>query len=214
MSKPHKILFASRHFYLDQSNGASISTRSLLLELVKKRWNVKTFCGFQQDYIRPTSTETELAKHELQLQRTWGSNEGRIVSFKDYGISSLAYITSSDSFEADAPSGSNYLQMFKCVCEQFRPDVLVTYGGTSIGNGLLRIAHTFDIKTAVTLHNLAYWDPAYFQYVDLVFVPSIYARDVYKQRLGIDSVAIPPLITRKKISCNSFEFPHKNMSFS
>ena len=210
MSEPHKILFASRHFYLDQSNGASISTRSLLLELVKKRWNVKTFCGFQQDYFRPTSIETELAKHELQLQRTWGSNEGRIVSFKDYGISSLVYISSSDSFEADAPSGSNYLQMFKCVCEQFRPDVLVTYGGTSIGKGLLRIAHAFDIKTVVTLHNLAYWDPAYFQYVDLVFVPSMYARNVYKQRLGIDSVAIPPLITRKKISCNSFEFPHKN----
>ena len=66
MSDPYKILFASRHFYLDQSNGASISTRSLLQELAKRRWNVKTFCGFQQDYIRPTTIETELAKHELQ----------------------------------------------------------------------------------------------------------------------------------------------------
>lgn len=36
MSDPYKILFASRHFYLDQSNGASISTRSLLQELVKR----------------------------------------------------------------------------------------------------------------------------------------------------------------------------------
>lgn len=93
MSDPYKILFTSRHFYLDQSNGASISTRSLLQELAKRRWNVKTFCGFQQDYIRPTTIETELAKHELQLQRTWGNNEGRLVSFKDYGISSLAFIT-------------------------------------------------------------------------------------------------------------------------
>lgn len=109
MSDPYKILFASRHFYLDQSNGASISTRSLLQELAKRRWNVKTFCGFQQDYIRPTTIETELAKHELQLQRTWGNNEGRLVSFKDYGISSLAFITPSDSFEANAPSGSYYL---------------------------------------------------------------------------------------------------------
>ena len=90
--------------------------------------------------------------------------------------------------------------MFKCVCEQFRPDVLVTYGGTSIGYELLRLAQAFDIKTVVTLHNLAYWDPAYFEYANLVLVPSLYAQDVYKKRLGIDSVAIPPLLARKKIS--------------
>lgn len=210
MSDPYKILFASRHFYLDQSKGASISTRSLLQELAKRRWNVKTFCGFQQDYIRPTTIETELAKHELQLQRTWGNNEGRLVSFKDYGISSLAFITPSDSFEANAPSGSYYLQMFKCVCEQFRPDVLVTYGGTSIGYELLRLAQAFDIKTVVTLHNVAYWDPAYFEYANLVLVPSLYAQDVYKKRLGIDSVAILPLLARKKISCDTLDFPHRN----
>ncbi len=39
-----EVWFVSWHNYLDQTNGASISTRSLLLALKKHGWGVKTFC--------------------------------------------------------------------------------------------------------------------------------------------------------------------------
>ena len=40
-----EVWFVSWHNYLDQTNGASISTRSLLLAMRKYGWNVETFCG-------------------------------------------------------------------------------------------------------------------------------------------------------------------------
>lgn len=45
------ILFASWHFYLDRTNGASISTRALLLELARRGWRVRTLCFFTQDGV-------------------------------------------------------------------------------------------------------------------------------------------------------------------
>lgn len=43
-NKP-RVLFVSWHFYHDQSNGAAISARELLLALSERGWEVKTFCG-------------------------------------------------------------------------------------------------------------------------------------------------------------------------
>ena len=44
-----EVWFVSWHNYLDQTNGASISTRSLLLAMRKYGWNVETFCGSSFD---------------------------------------------------------------------------------------------------------------------------------------------------------------------
>ena len=44
-----EVWFVSWHNYLDQTNGASISTRSLLLDMRKYGWNVETFCGSSFD---------------------------------------------------------------------------------------------------------------------------------------------------------------------
>lgn len=43
-----KILFVSWHFYMDGSNGASISTRELLHAFSQYGWNVKTIFGISR----------------------------------------------------------------------------------------------------------------------------------------------------------------------
>ena len=45
MISPKKIAFVSWHNYLDQTNGASISTRAILKALSQRNWRVQTFCG-------------------------------------------------------------------------------------------------------------------------------------------------------------------------
>ncbi|MBR2005505.1 MAG: hypothetical protein IJ991_15165 [Thermoguttaceae bacterium] len=52
-----RVLFASWHWYLDQSNGASITTRETLLALARRGWDVKTFCGAATDFSAPLSVD-------------------------------------------------------------------------------------------------------------------------------------------------------------
>ena len=54
MESPKKIAFVSWHNYLDQTNGASISTRALLLALAMRGWRVMTFCGPTFDRFEPS----------------------------------------------------------------------------------------------------------------------------------------------------------------
>ena len=54
MESPKKIAFVSWHNYLDQTYGASISTRALLLALAMRGWQVMTFCGPAFDRFEPS----------------------------------------------------------------------------------------------------------------------------------------------------------------
>lgn len=58
-----KITFVSWHNYLDQSNGASISTRELLLELARRGWDVSTLCAF---------SDGTYSDHEQAFTSAWG----------------------------------------------------------------------------------------------------------------------------------------------
>ena len=54
MESSKKIAFVSWHNYLDQTNGASISTRALLLALAMRGWRGMTFCGPTFDRFEPS----------------------------------------------------------------------------------------------------------------------------------------------------------------
>ncbi len=60
-----RILFVSWHFYLDQSNGASISTRELLRALAARGWEASTFCGPTVDNPNVSSDEKVLAARKI-----------------------------------------------------------------------------------------------------------------------------------------------------
>ena len=62
-----KLLFACYHFYLDPSNGASITAREMLLALAKRGWEVSTFCRCGLDFQKPEAIRQLLADRNIPI---------------------------------------------------------------------------------------------------------------------------------------------------
>ena len=75
-SNARRILFASWHWYLDQSNGASITTRETLLALARRGWDVKTFCGAATDFFTPSSVDEILTSSGVAVKKRFDGGVG------------------------------------------------------------------------------------------------------------------------------------------
>jgi hypothetical protein len=64
MPKPHRLLFASIHSYLDPSSGASLATRELLELLAARDWDCRAFTCGVLDYAQETPLEEVLTAIE------------------------------------------------------------------------------------------------------------------------------------------------------
>jgi glycosyltransferase involved in cell wall biosynthesis len=84
-----------------------------------------------------------------------------------------------------------YLDVVDRACAQFRPGVVITYGGPPVGAHLIRRVRRHGARVVFALHNLAYQDAGLFREADAVWVPSEFARAAYRTRLGVDAVAVP-----------------------
>ncbi len=204
-----RVLFASWHWYLDRSNGASITTRETLLALARRGWDVKTFCGAATDFFTPPSVDDILTSSGVAVKKRFDGGVGesafRAVSYRDSGVDSVVVAPRSGAgcvgvgAVPSRPAGEAFLQLFAETLRRLSPDVVLTYGGYWLGGDMLKIAKKSGAKTVAWLHNLAYRDAGYFRDVDLTLVPSEFAADVYRKRLGLDPVAVPPLIDWRKV---------------
>ena len=203
-----RVLFASWHWYLDQSNGASITTRETLLALARRGWDVKTFCGAATDFSAPPSVDEILTSSGVAVKKRFdgGVGEGafRAVSYRDSGVESVVVAPRSGlgvgvGTVPSRPAGAAFLQLFAETLRRLSPDVVLTYGGYWLGGDMLKLAKKSGAKTVAWLHNLAYRNAGYFRDVDLTLVPSEFAADVYRKRLGLEPVAVPPLIDWRKV---------------
>ncbi len=79
-----QILFASWHFYLDSSNGASISVRELLQALCNRRWRAETL-GLDRRFSSSRSGQRTDRK-ELGMRVSWLDYSG--TTLQDWRVSS------------------------------------------------------------------------------------------------------------------------------
>jgi len=193
VSRP-RVLFASWHCYLDNSNGASISTRALLLELSRRGWDIETLCSSVQEFRDFRALEEVFSSNGCFLRKGYRQGDYSIFSFVDHGIESIIL---SGKQKNEVPSNSDisvYLHLLKAILEREKPEIVLTYGGYRLGPLIIEEARRVGAAVAVFLHNLAYKDKRYFHNVNCVFVPSKFAGTYYRQTLGLDTIPIPPLI--------------------
>jgi glycosyltransferase involved in cell wall biosynthesis len=82
---------------------------------------------------------------------------------------------------------------------RFRPDVVLTYGGDAASRGVVRVAREAGARVAFWLHNFAYADARSFAGCDAVVVPSSYSREHHRRALGVECVALPPVIDAARV---------------
>ena len=198
------VLFASWHFYLDHSNGASVSTRSILLELARREWDVCALCAFTQDFSEAKTLAETLKSVGARVRTRTSVGAYTTTSFQDGGIRSLVIEPSQRRRIPTPQDVSFFMKAFQETLAHVRPRLVLTYGGHGVGESILRECRSQGIKTVVLLHNLAYNSRSYFNNVDLVCVPSQFAADHYRRKLSISSSVVPPLIDLASVDEESF----------
>jgi glycosyltransferase involved in cell wall biosynthesis len=190
------ILFTSYHCYLDWSNGASITVREILHALTQFGWNVNILSGAGLD--SPDNIDQIIADQSFdkvtKLEPSADSSFSLRI-FIDKGMRSTIFCPIKQSPIPSKTDGDHFLQLLQETVMNTCPKILLTYGGYHLGPTTLRLTKNAGVQTVVILQNLAYNNAVYFADADAVIVPSYFAQKHYADKLGIQSVVIPPLLS-------------------
>lgn len=121
------ILFASWHFYLDRTNGASISTRELLLELSRRGWQVRTLCFSAQDGVNPVGFDELARRSGFSVEKKVVRGDYSFSSFNDNGIRSIVVVPRVLRTTPSPEDCSVFLDLMKDLLSR-EPSIVLSYG--------------------------------------------------------------------------------------
>ena len=185
-----RLLFSSANNLLDPTSGAAISVRTLLRLLSDAGLECHSLTG--SIYDRPSSninsdnmadTGARPLDPVAPLSHLWLKQDGRVEHY----IVPLAKPGRIQQTQQDDLAIFDFAQR---ELDSFRPDILMIYGGGLYERQLLRLARERGIVTVFYLANPTYMSRESFSLIDQVFTDTVATRDLYRQRLGLDPIAI------------------------
>ena len=190
-----KILFASVHSILDNSNGASVATLDMLHGLSTLGFECQAFCTAKLDLQTEVSFEKMIGDfHEpYQVRPSVRGADRAQVLYTRRGQVPITFIQQNSTRHAKQTPEEirTALRFFQKFLDIFRPDVLLTYGGDPITQGMIAVARRRGIPVVFGVHNFQYVDPRAFSQVDFCIVASEFARRHYHDKLGLNCQALP-----------------------
>ncbi|MCL2623194.1 MAG: hypothetical protein FWD31_05940, partial [Planctomycetaceae bacterium] len=219
-----RLLFACYHFYLDPSNGASITAREMMLTLAKRGWEVSTFCGCGLDFQKPEAVRQLLADRRIPIVHQI-ENTGReqcdtqdavpfsLAFFHDGLLKSSVFLPKENLHVPSHEAGTVFLDLLHEQILQVKPHILVTYGGYWLSGHLLQISCDAGLKNVMLLQNLEYKDANYFKDFDLIIVPSQFALDHYNEKLGLKTTPIAPMMDWSVFHCDADDRSRQYVTF-
>ena len=190
-----KILFASAHSLVDFSNGAAVATLDLLQGLAAAGFESHAFGTPRGDLPDEAGFEQVLRDlHEPYRVRriTRGAQRSEIVSTRRRDVSITVIRLESTGHGPPRPEEIlTVLNAFRSHLDTLQPDVLLTYGGDPITQGMIAQARRSGIPVVFAIHNFAYTAVQPFANVDDAIVPSQFAQRHYRDRLGLDCHVLP-----------------------
>jgi glycosyltransferase involved in cell wall biosynthesis len=190
-----RILFASAHSILDYSNGASVATLDVLQALATLGLECEAFCTTKLDLNVEVYFEKIVGDlHEpLQVRpSTCGANRAVVLYTRRRQVPITFIRLESTRHKPQNPEEiGTVLQFFQRFLETYRPDVLLTYGGDAVTQGMIGHARRRGIPVVFALHNFAYNDGQFFSQVDHCVVASQFVRQHYRHTLGLYCQVLP-----------------------
>lgn len=212
-----RLLFASYHCYLDPSSGAAISMRDLLEGLSDCGWSAKVFTGPLLDFEKDDSPTQLLCDQRIPYEeKAWTETTSpfSVLHFQEHGVPATIFRMHDETGKQPSPDAAeHFLALFDQVLDQFQPHVLLTYGGQGVGSQIMKRARQRGVRVVFTLRNFAYHNSAFFQHADAILVPSQFSVNHYRNKLGLDSVAIPSPINWSRIRCEPEAHNQKYVTF-
>ena len=202
-----RVLFSSYHCYLDPSSGAALATRDLLELLASRGWPCRAFCGPHLDFEESRPLEQLLVDHGFRCQVRRGlpgDLPAALHQGEQRGVPTTVYDAAASRGPRHAPTlaeGGPFLALFEQALDEFRPDVLLTYGGHWLAQKIIARAARRGVPAVFALHNFAYENAALFRSVDAVLVPSRFSAKHYRQTLGLDCTVLPNVLNWDRVLC-------------
>jgi glycosyltransferase involved in cell wall biosynthesis len=202
-----RVLSCSWHCYFDPSSGAAHSLRDLLELLAARGWACRALCAAHLDYDAPPPLPQLLAEYALPYrvvdQIISGSPPFSLYEFVRGNVPVTVYAPQVvPPHAAVMPhEAAPLLALYEQALEEFRPDLVLTYGGHWLGREIIARAKRRGCKVVFWLRNFAYGHADLFRLVDDVLVGSRYAAEYYRRTLGLECTAIPSPLDWDKFFC-------------
>ncbi len=203
-----KIAFVSQHSVLDFTNGAATATLDGLSLLARSGFECQAFCNSRMDASEEVLVEEILAKRRLRYvvrNAQIGEYRGRMI-FTTHGQVPVTLFNSASTRGGwiNRKEIAAFITALEIFLVRNRPDLVWTYGGDSVALAVQQAAKKRGIPILFGLHNFNYHDPATFQMVDHVIVPSEFSRTYYRQSLGLVCHRLPYVIDPGRVSVEGY----------
>jgi phenylacetate-CoA ligase len=188
-----RILLVIHNVYTDPTSGAARSMRTLMEWLAEAGHEVRALATARFDARTPEPIEDHLAGLGVPLQEV-PSPSGvpcPVVRYLLDGVLVTTLVTRHNRPERpDAAETAQLLDLLAHVLDDFRPDVLHTYGGHPVVRECLRQARRRGVLTTMRVANYGYEDRRWFADVEAVLTASPYLSAYYRDRIGLDNTGI------------------------
>ena len=166
--------------------------------------------------LRRHKIQASISRRELDIEGN--KVEYRLIRFNDSGIEStiVSFGDDKNSKRRDGISASSGNIFLRSLLDEFKTrhfDIYLTYGGYWVAHYAAQLARRFCSTNVFYLCNLAYNRDKIFDEIDAIIVPSEFSRKVYYERLGINSIVLPPLIDRAQTILSEDEKTRRFLTF-
>ncbi|WP_158545473.1 glycosyltransferase [Bremerella cremea] len=205
-----RILVALYHSYVDTSSGAAISLRDLMEALASRDTEVRVLCGPRLDFEGAKTNEELLREQGIPFKTYRASHQGegfRLCMFRTGGIEGGIWIPKHPQADPNHAVGEAWLSSYRDLVANWKPDMVITYGGFWMFQPMMDIAHQHGAKTVFFLCNCAYTNGKMFEKVDCTIVQSNFHAEWCRRTLGIEGVPLYPLIPPERYLCSDKREP-------
>ena len=189
-----KVVFASAHSIVDFSNGASVATLDVLRGLGARGFECRAFCTPKMDLHNGSRLEQVLdssGEFYQVISAVCGAERARVLYMQRHHVPiTVVNLDSSPQVGMQPADVHTVLGFFRSFLEIDQPDVMLTYGGDPITNGMVDMARRRGIPIVFAIDNLQYFDPRPFANVDYCIVPSQFAQRYYRDQVGFNCHAL------------------------
>lgn len=199
-----RILVSLYHSYIDTSSGAAISLRDLMEALAKRNWEVRVLSGPRLDFEARKTNEELLREQGIVFQRYRNSTSDinfRLLMFRTGGVDCALFEPKKAQADPSQPVGNAWLSLYQETLKDWRPDVVLTYGGFWMFRPMMHKAKMLGTKRVFFLCNCEYRDQGMFKEVDLTIVPSRWHQNWCREVVGIETEPVYSLIPPKRYLC-------------
>lgn len=191
-----RVLLALPQSPMDPASGAARTLRSIAEILASSGFAVRALATSASEGADPPELATTLAAlavpHPLASRSCGRAAAQWRFTYREVRYTMLdAGPVSVRRWQASRQQQAHFDDLFGAALDEFRPHVLLTYGGQPDDLRRYRRARRAGCQLAFALFNTGYLGADFLRAADLVVTPSTYLAQRYSTALGITSISLP-----------------------